>query len=173
MESIQNITDDHKIVNKLPFGEELYQLLRTDEAYAFLPDGDWVSGGCWLLAVALKQCCPALELCVLDIPNRAPALNHVVAKLSTPEGDVFLDGDGVATKEDLIKKMAFCEGVPDQVIGEYDLEALIKADVAQVYNPNISVAGFSRFLKDRLGSITIDRIILRSPKPPSPSRPGF
>ena len=51
---------------------------KTNEAFSFLQDGDFIAGGCALYAIALKALEPALEIVILK-------------SVSGPEHCIFLD----------------------------------------------------------------------------------
>jgi len=96
--STMRSTDRAKVI---AFGKALSRWLKTNKAYACLPDNcTWSAGGCWILARALKKYIgkeAKLETILsagLQIPQ------HVVVRV----GDVYLDGDGASSAWRLVQR---------------------------------------------------------------------
>lgn len=85
------------------FTEQLRSILSSNEAYNFLDDGDFIAGGCCLLALALQ---PILgedyKIKVIGRMVDGAVADHVV--IETPAGD-YIDGDGLQSLKRLAKKM--------------------------------------------------------------------
>ena len=90
------------------FGQKLHEFFYSPEVFVILGDAydSWVAGGCWIAAEALKRWMrPHAELWAIH--DAANILQHVVVRL----GDCFLDGDGVSTRRELLKRWVEQEGV--------------------------------------------------------------
>jgi hypothetical protein len=95
----------------------LRELLYEDSALRWLPDGasSWCQGGCLVLALALSALVDGEMLVVAS--RRGP--EHVVVRL----GDVYLDGDGISTEEELLHRWRTEERVSDAFLDRFRLEA--------------------------------------------------
>jgi len=81
------------------FGRELREFINSPEVFAILPEGDWGSGGCWILARALAEFLgPPAEL--MAIASHYFEVEHVVVK----DGPAYFDYDGASTRGELLDK---------------------------------------------------------------------
>ena len=101
------------VINHHPFGSDLHAFCARN-ADVFLDHG-FMDGGCLAFAKALKIWIPSRNK--IKIVGRKGICDHAVLEAIAPEGmPLYLDGDGLATKADLIEKMRSLESCPDPVI---------------------------------------------------------
>lgn len=137
------------------FGDHLREILSTDEAYALVPelDEDWTTGGCWVLAEALKSFIgrDAKLVAVVgqieefpfgsDVPKLVSAVAHVAVQV----GDFFLDGNGASSQSQFLRRMR-------EEFGRIKLvpftDALQKAARGNILCPVRAVRMVEKFLRD-------------------------
>lgn len=85
-------------------GAQLKKALYLKEGFSLIEQLNcgWLDGGCWALASGLKSWIgDGVDLyCVYDFGG---APQHIVAKVDSE--DMFIDGDGLSTRAELLKKM--------------------------------------------------------------------
>lgn len=91
---------------------KLKTALNSNEAYSILDGiGDtWLSGGCFLLAKVLFKMIPKSKLIILmgnGKTQKEIQPQHALVQV----GNYFIDGDGVSTKDALIKRWETLEGI--------------------------------------------------------------
>lgn len=94
-------------------GAALRNLLYEEAAVRWLPDGasSWCEGGCLVLAQALSALVDGEMLVVAS--ERGP--EHVVVRM----GDVYLDGDGASTEEELLRRWRTEENLPGAFLDRF------------------------------------------------------
>ena len=104
----QRINKNGRVSNSSDLGRALQWLLRANVAARITaPHGTFMQGGCLILARALARLEPDRITLWVTIRAGTGTPDHVVARWH----DLYLDGDGAGTLEDLIEKMDCCEGV--------------------------------------------------------------
>lgn len=89
------------------FGKEFREFINSDPVFSILPEGDWGSGGCWILAEALKRFLgPPAELWA--VYSSVLPVEHVVVK----DGDAYFDYNGASTKKEILSE--FAKSYPDR-----------------------------------------------------------
>ncbi|OLF82068.1 hypothetical protein AWH63_11045 [Marinobacter sp. C18] len=79
-----------------PFNDDLQSALDSDQAYALLPSGSWMEGGCTLLATALQQLIPNSQLySVGRLGEGIP--DHTVLCVDIEGEPYYIDYDGLHT----------------------------------------------------------------------------
>lgn len=122
----QSLQCGHTAINHRPFGRNLKALLGTEQAYALLPEGTWMAGGCLLLAAALQDWAPGTLVWTVEDASAPGRPQHLVAVW----GEYFIDGDGVATRTELLEKMRVAEGLrAPRIIPALDMAACAAADI--------------------------------------------
>jgi hypothetical protein len=139
-----------------PFNEDLKLVLDSNEAYAFLPSGSWMAGGCSLLAESLQRLMPDSQLKVVGRIDDG-ILDHVVLMVSDFGEDIFIDYDGVQTLDEMITKMQQECFSPNIRIADCDEMAPAECDVRWLQH---SVPAFTDFLSSKLGIVDADRVSL-------------
>jgi hypothetical protein len=105
---LQRIDKNGRVFNSSDLGRALQRLLGTNAAARLIaPHGTFMQGGCLILARALTRLEPDQITLWVTIRSETNTTDHVVARWH----DLYLDGDGAGTLEDLIEKMQRCEGV--------------------------------------------------------------
>lgn len=139
-----------------PFNEDLKLVLDSNEAYAFLPSGSWMAGGCSLLAESLQRLMPDSQLKVVGRIDDG-ILDHVVLMVSDFGEDIFIDYDGVQTQDEMITKMQQECFSPNIRIADFDELAPAECEVRWLQH---SVPAFTDFLSSKLGIVDTDRVSL-------------
>ena len=95
-----------KVLNILPVGTELKKFCNDNiDLIISKEDCGWMDGGCFSLATAFKMWLGSHAQLEGVVREKNDTLDHVVVKV----GEVYLDADGVATKEDLLGKIRVIE----------------------------------------------------------------
>jgi hypothetical protein len=139
-----------------PFNEDLKLVLDSNEAYAFLPSGSWMAGGCSLLAESLQRLMPDSQLKVIGRIDDG-IIDHVVLMVSDFGEDIFIDYDGVQTLDEMITKMqqeCFSSNIR---IADFNKLAPAECEVRWLQH---SVPAFTDFLSSKLGIVDADRVSL-------------
>lgn len=135
MDRLQRIARG-RVANLTPFGREFRAFCGSPAMLAHMPDHGFLDGGCLSLALAvLKWLGPEAEL---RFAARDGRLQHAVAEVVVDGRPLYLDGDGLATADDLAEKLArleFCPGT-----------ALVGATVGQAAAHGIADDGRSDVL---------------------------
>jgi hypothetical protein len=149
-----------------PFNEDIQAVLDSDEAYDYLPQGTWMSGGCVMLAEALNRLIPGSQLKVI---GRAAVPDHVVVELEEDGERYYLDYDGLQTEGELVEKMlAEVQGEP-VVLRAYDSSIIEEWEMDWQQD---DLPGFQNFLERQLGAIDPERVSLawlEEPSGPAPT----
>ena len=126
----------------------LTNFLNSDEAYAILGNEitSWMSGGCWLLAEALKAYLGAGAQLMAVSSSRNP-VEHVVVFY---RGHV-IDGDGVQTPQAMLRKMATLERVPEPKLVPFTA-ALQQHARSEIQCPASSIPKLVALLQAKLGA---------------------
>jgi hypothetical protein len=106
--NLQRLLVDASITNLTQLGSRWTRLLYTPAGFAHIEPiaTSWTAGGCWLLARATRHWSQnTLELYVTM--RDTGTIDHVIVG----NGAVFLDGDGIATCDELLEKMRLLEHV--------------------------------------------------------------
>lgn len=82
---------------------EILSLLSRKKAYSFLNEGDWLQGGCGLLAQALHKIMPEYSIKVVG-RYKGNVYDHLVLKLAD---GCFFDANGLQTKEALLRNCQY------------------------------------------------------------------
>lgn len=137
-----------------PFNEDIQAVLDSDEAYEYLPQGTWMSGGCVMLAEALNRLIPESQLKVI---GRAAVPDHVVVELEEDGVRYYLDYDGLQTEDELVEKMLVEVHGGPVVIRPYDRTLIEQWDMDWQKD---DLPGFQNFLERHLGTIDSERVSL-------------
>ena len=110
--------------NRHPFGRQLRRFAVAELAWFVDAAGSgFQDGGCLMFAAALQAwSADRLSLAALRHPGRGGQAQHVVARMPSAGGDMFLDSDGVGTGHDLLAKMDAFEGRAGWMLGSYSPE---------------------------------------------------
>ncbi len=123
MKHIQSIREG-RVQNKHPFGSALHRFLRSNDVFSLIyrHGCGWTDGGCVTLSFAFKQWLgDDAEVCC--IYKRPGYEQHVIVRLFGE--DLFLDGDGMGTSDDLLEKMRELEGLTGEFyIGPFNFEKI-------------------------------------------------
>lgn len=110
MDRLQRIARG-RVANMTPFGREFRAFCGSPAMLAHTPDHGFLDGGCLSLALAvLEWLGPEAEL---RFAARDGRLQHAAAEVVVDGRPLYLDGDGLATDDDLAEKLArleFCPG---------------------------------------------------------------
>lgn len=88
------------------FNASLRAIIATEAAYAFGPEGDWLSGRCMLLALALRQALQVGQL--MMVGRRLPGghiVDHMVLAVAIDDEQWLIDGDGLQTTDQMRAKL--------------------------------------------------------------------
>lgn len=112
---------DMSVVNKTALGSMLRGTLKSRELASLIYEKGcgWLDGGCVTLGQAFKYWMrsDADTWCV----HEGPVHHHVVARICGQ--DLYLDGDGLGSCEDVFEKMTRVEGLKGRLsIRPFDLE---------------------------------------------------
>lgn len=108
-----------RVINQTLVGRSLQQVARKlGGDFAKAAGYGFQDGGCLIFASALCNWSRGtLELAAIHRVGHSGQAQHVVARFGTA---LFLDSDGVATEEDILRKMREVEHLRDPVAGDYD-----------------------------------------------------
>lgn len=108
------------------FGQTLNAFLYSPHVFRILGDeGTWSSGGCWILAEALRRWIgPEAELKTVA-SDRCPT-EHVVVRISS---QLFIHASGVVTRKQLLREMRLAEGLRSARIVNFNLRAMLLTDI--------------------------------------------
>lgn len=129
------------------WGRELATWLRTDEVFAILnaqEEGDetfcdWLAGGCRLLAecllAPLRRTFPEIRFDLEWIQTQGVPAHVLIRAQQREQEELFIDGDGVATKNELLARWteelrAECQ------IADYTANSTFILDVHYIRTPN-------------------------------------
>ena len=125
-----------------PLNERLHvhypNKVKTNEAFSYLQDGDFVAGGCALYAIAIKALEPVLEIVIL---KSVTGPEHCVLKFA----EYYYDADGRQSYSDLVSKLMNefnCTIVDDEIVKSIDME-----QCAEIVDANWDIPSFIRFLE--------------------------
>ena len=137
----------------------LKDVLSSNDAYQILGNDvdTWLAGGCQLLAEALKRVLPFGEiLCIYDSPHFSKQDEAKMRANGNPEeqevgpehcvfrlGDLYLDGDGLQSEQELLATWRNEEGLKNPYVGPYDRQN-------DWYCPPEKVELLARFLQEKL-----------------------
>lgn len=110
---------------------------KTNEAFSFLQDGDFVAGGCALYAIALKALEPALEIVIL---KSVSGPEHCILKF----GEHYYDADGKQSYREIINKLMSefnCTIVSNEIVESINMEAC-----AEIVDVGWDVRRFTAFM---------------------------
>ena len=139
-----------------PFNRDLQNVLDADEAYDFLPEGSWLSGGCGLLAESLHRLISGSEIYLVGRLDQGIP-DHVVVRLVYGNEAIYLDYSGVQTERELIAAwQAELPGVPVRLCSLSDALAA-GLDTGEVLHQQRLVAPFCRYLVNELGVVDAER----------------
>ena len=125
-----------------PWGTHLRHWLKVPRTFALLdqlsPDDaqfvSWHAGGCRVLAEAICLALKSLRYpgdVTLKIiaSNESPA-DHVIVEIRTPKGKLwYVDGDGAARKETLLRKFAARENRTNPRLVKYERNLLDRHEI--------------------------------------------
>jgi len=133
-----------------PFNHDLQAVLDADAAYAFLPEGSWLSGGCGLLAESLHRLISDSDIFVVQqLDHGFP--DHVVVRVTCGLEIVYLDYSGVQTEDELIAAWRDeCRGASIQLCSLADAHAA-GINTGEVLCQGHLVSPFCRYLLGNLG----------------------
>lgn len=151
---------DGEVVNHTVFGRTIYQhkgdyvRLLWDHGLEFGP----LDGGCHPFALGMQLYLKDNGIeCTLTSVGSKPA-DHIVVAVETGIGGVYIDGDGVATADDLLAKMRVCEMIGEPKIYPFTTDQAVQTG-ALTYD-EIGMAKYFRALfHAQLGSITPKDIV--------------
>ena len=130
------------VINKRPFGTDLKRLLQRRDIFSLINGKGcgWMDGGCVTLASAFKRWIgPDAEtwcFCEGAIPH------HVVTRIL--KKDIFLDGDGLGTCEDLQDKLIRLEHLKGSLVLKR-INLLHLPDDALTLWDDVAIAVFENF----------------------------
>ena len=139
-----------------PFNRDLQTILDADEAYDFLPEGSWLSGGCGLLAESLHRLISGSELYLVGRLDQGIA-DHVVVRVDFGSEAVYLDYSGIQTEDELVAAWhEECRGAPVQLCSLADAHAA-GLDTSDVLYQGHLVSAFCRYLLSEFGPVDAER----------------
>lgn len=135
-----------KVLNILPVGTDLKRFCNDNiDLILSKEECGWMDGGCFTLATAFKLWLGSHVELEAVVRDKNDSLDHVVAKVA----GVYLDGDGVASKEDVLEKMRVIESV----MGSISIRPLKSKEEHELLPPNQSVASeMATKLEKRFGA---------------------
>ncbi|MCG9579082.1 hypothetical protein L1D14_23045 [Vibrio tubiashii] len=120
--------------------------MNSEVSYEFLPYGDWSSGGCLLLSLAMKELYPMG--CLVGLKNvsasrESQVIDHVVFRF---DQGIYVDRFGAGGLDSIISNDTD-EYVPESATIINDLEELKLTDI---YDKDWDVFGFTRWLRTNI-----------------------
>ncbi|WP_305906274.1 hypothetical protein Q9L42_020740 (plasmid) [Methylomarinum sp. Ch1-1] len=116
--NLQQIDQDG-IKNHHPFGKDLQAFCAQDKNIELFPSHGFMDGGCYALAIALKQYLSGVRTAFYSL-SRPGIIDHIVLQVKTPSGEFYLDADGIATKDDLLTKAERMENFCQPELNPFD-----------------------------------------------------
>lgn len=116
--AIQSINDAFT-VNHHAFGVDVHDFCNQDDNITVFPGHGFMDGGCFAFAIAMQDYIGISAETQLYSVGRAGLRDHIVLQVINNEGmALYIDGDGLATEQDLLEKMRWCEHIeqPELVI---------------------------------------------------------
>lgn len=115
----------HPLVIDPSFGQTLCAFLYSPPVFSILGDeGTWLSGGCWILADALRRWIgPAARLKM--VASDRCSTEHVVVQVS----QLFIHASGVMTRKELLCEMREMERLPNPRLINFNRRALLMTDI--------------------------------------------
>lgn len=151
------------VVNLHPFGQDLQAFCDTDEAVETLPNVGFMDGGCYALAQALQNYLRRHGVpCRLCTVGRKTNTDHVVVEVMVDQVAVYLDRDGMATAEEIIRKMEeeiIISGMrfEKSLVIEPLNHAVARANGLNDYSDCGVPAALERLLERELGAVDMER----------------
>jgi len=134
---IENLTKEGKKIRTI--GKQIGNKLNEEVGFNFM------NGGCYLFAKTIKD--------ILDKKGKeteyiaigreyieengvpvADVLDHIVVKVKEKEEEIYIDADGIATKENLEEKIIYCDGILNPVIKNNLTEEEIETKINSLKN---------------------------------------
>ncbi|MEY8198479.1 MAG: hypothetical protein RPS47_04505 [Colwellia sp.] len=110
-------------------------LVNHNESYSWVPGGTWSAGGCGVLSMAL------LDI-IHDVYHPRPVViqgkshhnsevapQHVCIQIKVDVEELFIDADGIQTKDRLLTKMVTLERLISPSIAFYDNDACVQQGI--------------------------------------------
>jgi hypothetical protein len=120
MKILQSIElDNNKIINKTKIGEKLQKSIKKLVPYMLKKHScDFMNGGCVILTEVLSEIYTEQKISNKSyVVGREDNLDHIILSIKDKKyGEIFIDADGMATKEEMIDKMIFLEQLPNDII---------------------------------------------------------
>ena len=126
MKEVQVITKDFEIVNLTEIGkrvrnfsEKIRPIMENKYKKNFL------NGGCYLFARIMKEHFKEYKSEYSSVGREeikekgkatSKVIDHVIIKIKYKEEEYYIDADGMGTKEDIINKTVYCDGIIDSKI---------------------------------------------------------
>lgn len=144
------VRDGASMTSRVELHRRIRAAFRAQETYAVLPHGTWSAGGCWISAKALAHVLGGDLWAVLSLglgSGTHDDVQHVVLRL--PSGD-FVDGDGIQTERELLRKMRRVERLRVPYLARFDDSLQRRARRHSVICPARAVAHVEQVLRQRL-----------------------
>lgn len=128
-----------RVTDVTALNKHLKEFLRSDEAYfRYLPVETWMSGGCWLLAEALRRVLSG-ELVAVISDN---GVEHVALLVD----DWVVDGDGFSRRPTVLRRWQTAESVPNpRIVPFVDVRDEVLA-VGEIPAPDVRLGPLVRDL---------------------------
>jgi len=112
---------DGLVINLHPFGRDLSAFCSAPEQRKLLPGHDFMDGGCLVLALALSTYLLRVKHRLVFV-GRSTVPDHVAIEIAETKLHpcLYLDGDGLALRNDILEKMRLCECVCHPIIRNFD-----------------------------------------------------
>lgn len=143
------ILNNSNVTNKSKLGQLLQVFTHDDDNIALFPSHGFMDGGCLALAIGVKDWLGAGELSVVID-------NGVIQHFALEIDDLFIDGDGIATKTDFIRKLTYLENLANPTLmtlddwevinGEFDQDEDMILDYMETNVPDEITKRLTRFV---------------------------
>lgn len=121
------------------FNEQLNRALDCETAYSFLPYGDFMAGGCALLALALNLAYPS------TFPIVGVYEGHRLEHVCVSYQDMYCDRHGFSYEEEVLTRLV--DESPHLAINRLTLRKIENTnDLNPIVDPSWDIDGFSRYL---------------------------
>lgn len=145
----QNIVNG-EVYNLHPLGREIQEF--SISQIHLLPGHGFMDGGCLAFAKGMMACVIGIQA-KLICAGRDQVCDHVSIELTTRDGLIYLDVDGLATQGELLTKMMKVENISNPVIHNYIGSDLL-VDYCEIGVPRTITANWI----SNYGPITPDRV---------------
>lgn len=152
-----NVIVNCDIKNNTIEGDNLYKFIIKNVFKKFIKNKSYGTqdGGCLIFAIFMKEICDKLNLensIVLFSRNKVIEDHFVLKVNSSKYGLIFIDSDGIHTKDDMINKLKYFEFLDTYLVEDIDISKVKIVEKDPVFTEYL-IDTFSTQIKDILKTL--------------------